>query len=74
MSQDLLLYTCTELISDVLQKKAYFRYMLIPRELNGTCDALAKQATTSRISKVCILDLEYTCFHERWLDIVSKFT
>jgi hypothetical protein len=42
MSRDLFLYTCAELISDVLSKRAFFRYKWIPRENNGVCDALAK--------------------------------
>lgn len=73
LSRDLFLYTCTELVSDVLYRKAFFRYTWIPREQNGTCDILAKQATTSRSSTVSIIDLEYDGFKERWLDIVSKF-
>jgi ribonuclease HI len=56
MSRDLFLYTCVELISDVLSKKAFFRYKWIPRENNGVCDALAKQATTSQSFKVSIID------------------
>ena len=73
MSRDLFLYTCAEIISDVLHKKAYFRYKWIPRELNGICDAFAKAATTSRSFTVSIVDPSYACFRERWLDIVSKF-
>ena len=42
MSRDLFLYTCSELVSDVLQKKAFFNYKWIPRERNQVCDALAK--------------------------------
>ena len=42
MSRDLFLYTCAEVVSDVLHKKAFFKYVWIPRERNGMCDALAK--------------------------------
>ena len=73
MSRDLFLYTCTELMSDVLHKKAFIRYKWIPRELNGACDILAKQANTSGISTVNIVDPEYEGFREKWLDIISKF-
>ena len=73
MSRDLFLYTCAELVSDVLHKKAFFRYTCIPRELNGACDILAKQATTSRIFTINIVDPEYEGFREKWLDIISKF-
>jgi hypothetical protein len=57
----------------VLQQKALFRYKWIPRDMNGSCDALAKQATTSRLSTVSIIDPEYVGFREKWQDIVSKF-
>ena len=73
MSRDLFLYTCAEIISDVLHKKEYFRYKWIPREYNGVCDALTKSATTSRSFTVSIVDPYYASFRERWLDIVSKF-
>ena len=42
MSKDLFLYTCSELISDVLHSKSFFSYKWIPRESNSVCDALAK--------------------------------
>jgi hypothetical protein len=32
LSRDLFLYTCAELVSDVLQRKAFFKYKWIPRE------------------------------------------
>jgi hypothetical protein len=42
MSRDLFLYTCSELISDILERKAFFSYKWIPRDRNSVCDALAK--------------------------------
>ena len=59
MTRYLFLYTCAEVISDVLHKKAFFRYAWIPREHNSTCDSLAKSASTSRTSAVTILDPDY---------------
>ena len=73
MSKYLFLYTCSELILDVLHNKSFFSYKWIPREQNQVCDALEKKDSTSRVPSISIIDSEYAHFQEKWLDIISKF-
>ena len=73
MSRDLFLYTCSELISDILHRKAFFNYKWIPRERNSVCDALAKLASTTQMPTIDIIDPAYAHYEEKLLELVSKF-